>query len=198
LARSRAKYTTQLAVAGDGDAGATVVTLGVGGALGRAAGAVHDTTANTTSAHAATIFTSLLDAECEQRRRIVPPRTRAERLALMSRLALVGGGTRGDACSKDPGRRPVPVTKETICETFHLDDEGVDRVIEQVKALIHEGNVRRLIVKDRDGVTLIEAPLTFGVVGAMLLPIWAAIVAIAAIVADATVVVERRESQTPA
>jgi Domain of unknown function (DUF4342) len=92
----------------------------------------------------------------------------------------------------------VPLTKETICETFHLDDEGVDRVIEKVKALIHEGNVRRLIVKDRDGVTLIEAPLTIGVVGAMLLPIWAAIATIATIVADATVVVERRESQTPA
>jgi Domain of unknown function (DUF4342) len=92
----------------------------------------------------------------------------------------------------------MPLTKEAIFETFHLDDEGVDRVIENVKALVHEGNVRRLIVKDHDGVTLIEAPLTFGVVGAVLLPIWAAIAAIAAIVADATVVVERRESRTPA
>ena len=87
----------------------------------------------------------------------------------------------------------MPLTKEAICETFHLDDEGVDRVIEKVKALIHEGTVRRLIVKDAKGATVIEAPLSLGVVGAMLLPVWAAIGAVAAIVADATVVVERRE-----
>lgn len=88
----------------------------------------------------------------------------------------------------------MPLTKESLGETFHIDDEGVDRVIEKIKALIHEGNVRRVIVKDREGVTLIEAPLTLGVVGAMLAPVWAAIAAIATIVADATVVVERRES----
>jgi Domain of unknown function (DUF4342) len=86
----------------------------------------------------------------------------------------------------------MPLTKESIYETFHLDDEGVERVIEEAKALIHEGNVRRLIVKDAKGTTLIEAPLTIGVVGAVLLPVWAAIAAIAAIVTDATVVVERR------
>lgn len=89
----------------------------------------------------------------------------------------------------------MPITKETIFETLHLDDEGVDRVLDRIKALIHEGNVRRLIVKDAKGVTLIEAPLTVGVVGAMLVPIWAAIAAIAAIVADATVVVEHHEAE---
>jgi uncharacterized protein DUF4342 len=89
----------------------------------------------------------------------------------------------------------MPLTKESLRETFHIDDEGVDRVIEKIKSLIHEGNVRRVIVKDRDGLTLIEAPLTLGVVGAMLAPVWAAIAAIATIVADATVVVEKRESE---
>lgn len=92
----------------------------------------------------------------------------------------------------------MPLTKESIYETLHLDDEGVDRVIERAKALIHEGNVRRILVKDRDGRTVIEAPLTVGVVGAMLLPVWAAIAAVATIVADATVVVERHEAETPA
>ena len=91
----------------------------------------------------------------------------------------------------------MPLTKESIFETFHIDDEGVDRVIDQIKELVHEGNVRRLIVKDRDGATVIEAPLTVGVVGAVLLPVWAAIAAIATIVADASVVVERRETSTP-
>lgn len=92
----------------------------------------------------------------------------------------------------------MPLTKESLGETFHIDDEGVDRVIEKIKALIHEGNVRRVIVKDRDGVTLIEAPLTLGVVGAVLAPVWAAIAAIATVVADATVVVERLESEETA
>jgi hypothetical protein len=86
----------------------------------------------------------------------------------------------------------MPVTKESIFETLHIDQEGVDRVIERSKKLIHEGNVRRLIVKNADGITLIEVPLTLGVVGAVLAPVWAAIAAIAAIVSDATVVVEKR------
>ncbi|HVD30276.1 MAG TPA: DUF4342 domain-containing protein [Methylomirabilota bacterium] len=87
----------------------------------------------------------------------------------------------------------MPVTKESIFETLHIDQEGVDRVIERTKKLIHEGNVRRLIVKNAQGVTLIEVPLTMGVVGAVLVPVWAAIAAIAAIATDATVVVEKRQ-----
>jgi hypothetical protein len=87
----------------------------------------------------------------------------------------------------------MPPTKESVFETLHLDQEGVNRVIERSKKLIHEGNVRRLIVKNADGVTLIEVPLTIGVVGAVLVPVWAAIAAIAAIVSDATVVIEKRE-----
>ena len=87
----------------------------------------------------------------------------------------------------------MPVTKESLFETLHIDQEGVDRVIERTKELIHEGNVRRLIVKNAEGATLIEVPLTIGVVGAVLVPVWAAIAALAAIVSDATVVVEKRE-----
>jgi len=89
----------------------------------------------------------------------------------------------------------MPITEESIFETLHIDDEGLDRVLERIKTLVHEGNVRRLVVKNAKGVTLIEAPLTVGVVGAMLAPVWAAIAAITAIVADASVVVERREPE---
>ncbi len=90
-------------------------------------------------------------------------------------------------------RRPeVPTTKESLWETFHIDEEGVDRVIERIKALVEEGNARRLLVKTRDGVTIIEVPLTLGVVGALLLPVWAAIAAVAAIVTDAVVTLEKR------
>jgi len=90
----------------------------------------------------------------------------------------------------------VPITKESLFETLHIDQEGVDRVIERAKKLIHEGNVRRLLVKNSEGVTLIEVPLTVGVVGAVLVPVWAAIATIAAIVVDATVVVEKREVES--
>jgi hypothetical protein len=88
----------------------------------------------------------------------------------------------------------MPVSKESLFETLHIDQEGVDRVIEKAKQLVHEGNVRRLIVKNAQGVTLIEVPLTVGVVGAVLVPVWAAIAAIAAMVSDATVVIEKRET----
>jgi len=87
--------------------------------------------------------------------------------------------------------------KDTIIETFKLDRENVDRVIAKIEELIHEGNVRRVIVKDARGLTLIEVPLTFGLVGVALVPVWAAIGAIAAIAADFTIQVERKESTAP-
>ena len=68
-----------------------------------------------------------------------------------------------------------------------------DQLLAKVKELVHEGNVRRITIKKEDGDTLIEIPLTLGVVGAVLLPVLAAIGAIAALVADCTIVVERVE-----
>ena len=87
--------------------------------------------------------------------------------------------------------------KDTIIDTFKLDRENVDKVIGRIEELIHEGNVRRVIVKDAGGVTLIEVPLTFGLIGAALVPVWAAIAAIAAVAADFTIQVERKEPTTP-
>jgi hypothetical protein len=66
-----------------------------------------------------------------------------------------------------------------------------DAVISKLKEIIHEGNVRRITIKNEKGVTLIEIPLTVGVVGAILLPVWAAIGAIAALAANLTIVVEK-------
>jgi len=83
--------------------------------------------------------------------------------------------------------------KETIIETFKLDRENVDKVIGKIEELIHEGNVRRVIVKDARGVTFIEVPLTIGLVGVALVPVWAAIGAIAALVSDFTLQVERKD-----
>lgn len=68
-----------------------------------------------------------------------------------------------------------------------------EELLAKVKELVHEGNVRRLIIKNDEGTTLIEVPLTVGVIGALLLPVWAAIGAIAALATDCTIVVERRQ-----
>jgi hypothetical protein len=66
-----------------------------------------------------------------------------------------------------------------------------DAVISKIKELVHEGNVRRIIIKNEHGQTLIEIPLSLGVVGAILVPVWAAIGAIAALAANLNIVVEK-------
>ena len=64
---------------------------------------------------------------------------------------------------------------------------------DKVKELLHEGNVRRIIVKDSAGHTFLEIPLTVAAVGAIAAPVLTAIGALAAMVADFHVVVERNE-----
>lgn len=76
-------------------------------------------------------------------------------------------------------------------EEFRVEGE---KVVSKIKELLHEGNIRRIILKDKDGRILIEIPLTIGVVGAILLPVWAAIGAIAALAAELTIVVEKNDS----
>jgi hypothetical protein len=66
-----------------------------------------------------------------------------------------------------------------------------DRVVAKIKELLHEGNIRHVVIKNDEGRTLIEFPVTMGVAGALLLPVWAAVGAIAAVVASCTIEVER-------
>lgn len=73
-------------------------------------------------------------------------------------------------------------------EEFRVSGEAV---LSKVKELVREGNVRRITIKNDDGRTLIEIPLTLGVIGTVLLPVWAAIGAIAALAANLTIAVER-------
>ena len=75
-------------------------------------------------------------------------------------------------------------------EEFHVNGE---ELISKIKELIHQGNVRRIIIKDKDGKTLIEFPLTFGVVGVVLAPTLAAVGAVAALIGEATIVVEKKD-----
>jgi hypothetical protein len=79
---------------------------------------------------------------------------------------------------------------ENFKEEFKVKSE---EIIEKVKELIHEGNVRRLIIKDEDGKVYLEIPVTFGVIGAIFAPVLAAVGAVAAMVANLKIEVIREE-----
>lgn len=67
-----------------------------------------------------------------------------------------------------------------------------EELIAKIKALIKQGNIRRIIIKNEKGKILIEIPLTYAVVGALLAPTLAAVGAIAALVTKCTIVVEKK------
>ena len=70
-----------------------------------------------------------------------------------------------------------------------------DRVVSKLKELLHEGTVRHVVIKNEEGRTLIELPVTVGVAGALLLPVWAAVGAVAAVVTKCSIEVERDEEE---
>lgn len=70
-------------------------------------------------------------------------------------------------------------------------------LVDKVKSLIHEGNVQRIIIKDLQGHTFVEIPVTVAAVGVVLAPVLAAVGAISALVAKFTIVVERSEPRGP-
>ena len=73
-------------------------------------------------------------------------------------------------------------------EEHKVSGEGL---VARVKEIIREGNVRRIIIKNEDGRSIMEIPLTLGVVGAVMMPVFVALGAIAALAAHYTVVVEK-------
>ena len=73
-------------------------------------------------------------------------------------------------------------------EELRIDGE---RLVSTVKEIVRQGNVRRVTVRNRDGETVFELPLTLGVVGALLLPTLTALGAVAALLTECTIVVER-------
>jgi hypothetical protein len=75
-------------------------------------------------------------------------------------------------------------------EEFQVDG---DILVQKVKELVQEGNIRRITIKNEEGERLIEIPLTIGAVGVILLPVLAALGAIAALVTNCTIVVEKIE-----
>lgn len=68
-----------------------------------------------------------------------------------------------------------------------------EQLLAKVKELVAAGNIRRIIIKNEEGKSLIEIPLTIGVIGAVLLPVFAAVGAIAALVTKCTIVVEKKD-----
>ncbi len=74
-------------------------------------------------------------------------------------------------------------------EEFTINGESL---VAKVKELVQEGNIRRIIIKNERGETLIELPVTVAAVGALLVPVLAAVGTIAALVTKCTIVVERR------
>jgi len=69
-----------------------------------------------------------------------------------------------------------------------------DELIQKIKQLIHEGNVRSITIKDKDGNVIFSMPLTVGIIGAVYAPMLAAVGAVAALVTECTITVVRKEA----
>jgi hypothetical protein len=79
------------------------------------------------------------------------------------------------------------MAEKTFKETIKVT---ADQLVDCVKTLVHEGNVRRVVIK-QDGRTVVEFPVTVGVVGTVFAPVLAAVGALAAILTECTIEVER-------
>jgi len=80
--------------------------------------------------------------------------------------------------------------EKTRTEEFCLSG---GEILNKIKDIIHEGNARRIVLKDEQGRTFLEIPLTVGVVGAVFAPVLAAVGAIAALASHLTIIVETTE-----
>ena len=83
---------------------------------------------------------------------------------------------------------PMPETNRTFIEELQITG---DKLIDTIKDLIHEGNVRHIVIKNPEGATILEVPVSVGMIGLLLAPVLAAVGAIAVFAADFKVVVTR-------
>jgi hypothetical protein len=74
-------------------------------------------------------------------------------------------------------------------EEFKVSGE---ELVEKIKEIIKEGNARRIIIKNEEGESVVEFPLTVGAIGALIAPILAAVGAIAALITKCTIIVEKK------
>lgn len=84
------------------------------------------------------------------------------------------------------------MTEKTRFEEFRVTGS---EILEKIKEIIREGNARRIIFKTEDGKTFMEIPLTVGIVGTLIAPVWAAIGAVAALASNLTIVVEKEAGE---
>lgn len=75
-------------------------------------------------------------------------------------------------------------------ETFNVTGENL---LKKIKELIAEGNIRKIIISDKDGKELLSFPVSIGIVGIVVLPIFAAVGALAALLTECSITVERTE-----
>ncbi len=94
--------------------------------------------------------------------------------------AASGGATDGGDAGGEPRRETHRVRGEDLLQT--------------VKRIVKEGNARRIVIKNDEDRVLLEFPLTAGVVGAAFLPVWAAVGAVAALVTNCSIEVERKDT----
>lgn len=113
-----------------------------------------------------------------------------QRLMSMRRLYSIFDETLDDFVMRIKSDYTNTMTDKKTTEEFTVNGE---ELLAKVKELLKEGNIRRIIIKDEHGKTLVELPLTIGVAAALLAPVLAAVGAIAALVTKCTIVVERRE-----
>jgi hypothetical protein len=81
-----------------------------------------------------------------------------------------------------------PKDEKTRTEEFKVNG---GEIINKFKEILHEGNIRRIILKNDEGKTIVEIPLTVGIIGAAFAPVLAAVGAIAALATNLTIVVEK-------
>ena len=85
------------------------------------------------------------------------------------------------------------MSEEPRSETIRVTGE---QLVCKIKELVQEGNVRRVIIRDKDGKELVQFPLTVGVVGVMFAPVLAAVGALAALVSECSIIVVREPGPT--
>ena len=93
-----------------------------------------------------------------------------------------------------PNPNNLPMTSPNADSSKRTEEHKVsgDDLLKKVKEIIREGNARKITIKSEAGKVLLEIPLSLGVVGVVLAPVWIAIGTIAALAGRYTIVVEKR------
>lgn len=135
-------------------------------------------------------MTPMVGAGCEQRSAVDPGVDLAHLMGKEVRQLWIGRLPMVETTA-GPERGTEDRTSES--ETQREEHTGIrgDRILAKLKELIHEGNVRHVVIKNDEGRTLIEFPVSVGVAGAVLVPVWAAVGALAALVTNCSIEVER-------